>query len=356
MKKKKKAMRYSLLLYILLAMFVEIHGQSAIFLHHSTGQGVFVDGKVASWINQYNSKNGTNYTVTARAYPGTPYPWENYPYDYWNLWLNGQCSTVDANTQCLGNILQSYDMVIFKHCFPGAGIGPDQGTPAVNSPVKTIGNYKLQYRALRNLMDQYPAKKFIVWTLAPLHRLGTTTEEATRAREFVNWVKSTWLSEDGKTHPNIYIFDFYNLVAESNTNPVNGKVNCLKYEYEISHSNGDSHPNLLANQTVGPVFAEFIVNTFKGQSTGINEYDNRDEIIISLDPGQHQLSIDISQTGENKMSVRIFNINGQMVYNNPFSEESTMLINTSGFPNGAYIIWIIAGRHSFVQKFVITRR
>jgi len=117
-----------------------------------------------------------------------------------------------------------------------------------------------------------------------------------------------------------------------------------------------THPNLLANQTVGPVFAEFIVNTFKGQSTGINEYDNRDEIIISLDPGQHQLSIDISQTGENKMSVRIFNINGQMVYNNPFSEESTMLINTSGFPNGAYIIWIIAGRHSFVQKFVITRR
>jgi len=354
--KTQKAMRYSLLLYILLAMFVEIHGQSAIFLHHSTGQGVFVDGKVASWINQYNSINGTNYTVTARHYPGTPYPWENYPYDYWNLWLNGQCSSVDINIQCLGNILQSYDMVIFKHCFPGAGIMPDNGASAVNSSVKTIGNYKLQYRALRNLMDQYPAKKFIVWTLAPLHRLETTTEEAARAREFVNWVKSTWLSEDGKAHPNIYIFDFYNLVAESNTNPVNGKVNCLKYEYEMSHSDGDSHPNLLANQTVGPVFAEFIVNTFKGQSTGIDEYDNTDEIVIFSDSGQHQLTIDVGRTGENRMSVRIFNINGQMVYNIPFSEESTVLINTYGFLNGAYIMWIIAGQHFFVRKFVITHR
>ena len=347
-------MRNSVLICILLAMLAEMHGQSAIFLHHSTGEGVFVEGKVASWINQYNSKNGTNYTVTARAYPGTPYPWEHYRYDYWNLWLNGQCSSTDINIQCLGNILQSYDMVIYKHCFPGAGIGPDNGAAAVNSSVKTIGNYKLQYRALRGLMDQYPTKKFIIWTLAPLHRLETTTEEAARAREFVNWVKSTWLTEDGKSHPNIYIFDFYNLVAESNTNPVNGKINCLKYEYEKSHTNGDSHPNLLANQTVGPIFAEFIVNTFKGQSTGINKYDdNRDEIVISSDPGQHQLSIDISRSGENKMSVRIFNINGQMVYNNPSSEEPTLLINTSGFLNGTYIIWIIAGQHTFIRKFAI---
>lgn len=348
-------MKHSAFICILLGVLVEMQGQSAVFLHHSTGEGVFVEGNVASWINNYNSSNGTNYKITARPYPDLPYPWENYPYDYWNLWLNNQCNAINANIQCLSNILQSYDIVIFKHCFPGAGIAPDNATPAVNSSLKTIANYKLQYRALRGLMDQYPNKKFIIWTLAPLHRLETTTEEAARAREFVTWVKSTWLSEDGKAHPNIYIFDFYNLVAESNPNPVNGKVNCLKYEYEKSHTVVDSHPNLNANQTVGPQFAQFIVNTFKSQPTGINNYaEHSDEVIISSNPGQDYIAVDVSRTGEREMSVMIFNISGQIVYSTSIAEETRLNINTNGLSSGTYILRITSGHKTFTRRYVIT--
>jgi hypothetical protein len=238
-------------------------GQKVIFLHHSTGSGVYYGGNVTQWIATYNTQHNTNYRISERSYPDTPYPWANYPYDYWNLWINNKCNNADPNIPCMDKITQDYDVIIFKHCFPGASIAADNGNPSVSSNVQTLANYKLQYRALRALMDSYPKKKFIVWTLAPLHRLATNTDDAARARQFVDWVKTTWLTEDARLHPNIFIFDFFSSAAESNTTPLNGKLNCLKYDYEGSHTGNDSHPNALANQTIGPLFAEFIVNTIR---------------------------------------------------------------------------------------------
>lgn len=350
-------MKSYILIFLIFALLPVVQGQSVIFLHHSTGEGVFIEGNVASWINNYNSANGKNYIITERSYPDTPYPWENYPYDYWNLWLNSQCSATNSNIQCLSNILQTYDIVILKHCFPGAGIASDNGTPSVSSPIKTISNYKLQYRALRSLMDQYPTKKFIIWTLAPLHRLETTTEEAARAREFVNWVKSTWLTEDGKSHTNIYIFDFYNLVAESNPTPVSGKVNCLKYEFEKSHTIVDSHPNLFANQTVGPLLAQFIVNTIESQSTGINNNEDCSEgVLIYPNPGHDQITIDISHTGEDNMIVEIFNISGQKVNSTSVFDGTILSLYTNGLVGGTYLIRVYAGKRTFSRKFTIAGR
>lgn len=240
--------------------------QRAIFLHHSTGGNVFYQGEVTSWISEYNSNNGTDFQVDERAYPTDPYPWNNYPFDYWNLWINNVCDNSDIDIECLDKITQDYDMVIFKHCFPGAQINPDDGDPSVSSEYKSLANYKLQYRALRALMDSYPENKFVIWTLVPLHRLATNHENAARAREFVDWVKTTWLLEDEIPHPNIYVFDFFGYSAENNSDPAEGKVNCLKFEYEISHETNDSHPNLTANQTIGPLFAQFIVDAFEDTS------------------------------------------------------------------------------------------
>jgi uncharacterized protein YjdB len=236
------------------------YSQKIIFLHHSTGAGVYTGGKVAEWINNYNSEHATNYLIFERSYPNAPYEWANYPFDYWNLWINRQCDNSGTNIACLDQLCSDFDVIIFKHCFPGAAISTDIPSPTVNSNVKCLANYKLQYRTLLNLMDSYPNKKFIVWTLAPLHRLATSAESAARAREFVYWVKNTWLIEDDNAHPNVFIFDFFGLAAELNNSPVNGQVNCLRYDYEGSHTENDSHPNTLANQTIGPIFAQFIVN------------------------------------------------------------------------------------------------
>ena len=151
---------------------------------------------------------------------------------------------------------------------------PDSGNPNIASSTKSLENYKLQYRALRDLMDGYPDNRFIVWTLAPLHRLATNAETAQRARQFVDWVNTEWLTEDGQTHDNIFLFDFWGQAAESDPNPQNGQVNTLKYEYEKSHSGSDSHPNQLANETIGPIFAQFIVDTIEHSGSADDPPDN----------------------------------------------------------------------------------
>ncbi len=293
-----KYLKLIILVYVFLVPIMPIYSQNIIFLHHSTGAGVYDQGNVEEWINNYNTNHATNYVISELSYPNSPYPWENYPYDYWNLWINNACNNDDPDIACLENLCVNYDVVIFKHCFPGSDILPDDPEPSVSSSRKSLENYKLQYRALRGLMDTYPENKFIVWTLAPLHRLATSAENAERARTFVNWVKDEWLMEDGKDHPNINIFDFFGYVAESDPTPENGQLNCLKYDYEGSHTGSDSHPNTLANQTVGPIFAQFIINTIENAAiikvTGITVTGAGDATSITTDNGTLQLNAAVS--------------------------------------------------------------
>ncbi len=57
-----------------------------IYLHHSTG-GVIWNGGVPQALTAYNAAHGTSYAIEELAYPKSPYPWANYPYDYWHLWV-----------------------------------------------------------------------------------------------------------------------------------------------------------------------------------------------------------------------------------------------------------------------------
>ena len=213
---------------------IQVYSQKAIFLHHSTGNNAYYDGNVVQWISDYNTENNTHIEISDRSYPNSPYPWSNYPYDYWNLWVDRNCDSEESGIECIESLVENYNVIIYKHCFPGANILAEVGDPDITSSVKSLGNYKLQYRALRDMMDGYPGTIFIVWTLAPLHRLSTNPDTAARAREFANWVKEEWLTEDGKEHENIFVFDFWGNTAELNNNPVNGEVNCLRYDYENS--------------------------------------------------------------------------------------------------------------------------
>jgi hypothetical protein len=254
---KKLTISFILLLFVLFSFSQQ---DKAIFLHHSTGRNVYSTGGVVAWINSYNETNGTNYSISERWFPNSPWPSDNYPYDYWKLWIDGSCDNSQSGIECLESIASSYELVIFKHCYPGSSIIAPNGNPDITSKIKTIANYKLQYRALRDLLDDLPNTKFMVWTLAPLHRNSTYPEQAERAHEFVEWVKNEWLTEDGKDHPNIYLFDFNGLTAELDPETTHDDFYCLKYDFERSHDGSDSHPNDDANRYVGPIFAEAIVN------------------------------------------------------------------------------------------------
>ena len=224
--------------------------ENTIFLHHSTGGVIYNDGHVENWFADYNTSNNTSYTITERAYPTGTYPWDNYPYDYWNLWVNDACRSDEPSRHCLDQLTADYDIVIFKNCYPVSAVLEDTGSPDITSNRKSLENYKLQYAAVRDELQQYPDTLFIFWTGAPLRDTSTNPAQAARARQFANWVKNDMLA--GGSYQNIRVFDYFDLTADSN--------NVLRAEY-MTNISGDSHPNTLAAENVGPVFGQFIINS-----------------------------------------------------------------------------------------------
>ncbi len=221
-----------------------------IFLHHSTGNGVWKGG-VADWFNDYNGENGTQYEVSQRNYPSSPYGWQNYPYDYWQIWVNHAGPQQYKEEDTLELLTPDYQVIVWKHCYPVSELDNPAGEGDITSKQKTIANYKLQYNALKEKMLSFPDTRFIVWTGA-VHVEGKITDlQAQNTRDFFNWVKNEW-DEPGD---NIYIWDFYELETEGGL--------YLKEEYAQSASN--SHPNAAFNQRVAPLFAQRIVNVIQGQ-------------------------------------------------------------------------------------------
>lgn len=223
------------------------------YLHHSTGGNIWAGG-VPQWFSTYNTNHGTSYQITAIVYPNTGggYPWANYPYDYWNLWVNHTGSSQDRGEVNLDQLAPDYDVIVFKHCFPVGYIQPDSAVaPAVSSDVRTIANYQLQYAALKKRMKQFPGKIFILWTGAALTSGATTAENAQRAQTFFNWVKNTW-DEPGD---NIFIWDFNALETEGDL--------FLKDAYATSGA--DSHPNAVFSAAVAPYISQRIVDVIEGR-------------------------------------------------------------------------------------------
>jgi hypothetical protein len=207
-------------------------------------------GGVPENVDAYNTAHNTSYSIAETAYPDSPYPWANYPYDYWHLWVEGgtgQAAAVGVPT--LESFTNANDVVVFKHCFPVSSIGADTGSPNIASSSQTLENYKLQYAALKTRLHQFPNKRFIVWTGAALRQADTTPEQAARAREFFTWVKTTW-DEPGD---NIFVWDFFELETEGG--------NYLT----TANASGDSHPNNTFAQTVAPYFVTRLTDVIEGR-------------------------------------------------------------------------------------------
>ena len=88
----------------------------------------------------------------------------------------------------------------------------------------------------------------------PLHRLSTNTTEADNARAFANWLKS---ADYLASHPNVVCYDLFDRLAKADDG--SPTANTLRYEYELSHGDGDSHPNATANAVIGPSLAGFMI-------------------------------------------------------------------------------------------------
>jgi len=151
----------------------------------------------------------------------------------------------DAPDNTFSELMQ-YDVIAFKSCFPTSNIQSDE----------QLAEYKSYYLSIRDRMDEYPNKIFIVVTQPPEIPNDTDSAAATRARAWASWLAS---DEYLSGHPNVFTFNLFNLLASPSDN-------MLRAEYRSDE--WDAHPNELANQAIGPLFADFVdqaVRTYTGQ-------------------------------------------------------------------------------------------
>jgi hypothetical protein len=141
----------------------------------------------------------------------------------------------------LSGLLQ-HEVIVFKSCFPASNITSDE----------QLQQYKEWHVAMRGVMDGHPDRVFVVMSPPPLNPAATTPEAAARARAFADWLTSdAYLAG----HPNVFAFDFFDYLAESD--PAAPDYSMLRADYR---DGDDSHPNQVANQTVGSIFAEFVID------------------------------------------------------------------------------------------------
>ncbi len=260
-------------IFVLLVSFISCNNSeesnmenqiNIIFLHHSTGQNIWEGGvsnfakkfgyeaDVIEWFNKYNKQNNKNYNIVETNFPKkTPYGWNNYPYDYYNIWVKNAGDEPYMEEPTLEILTKKYDVIIFKHCYPVSSIKADTISPDINSDVKTLANYKLQYEALKKKLNEFPDTKFIIWTPTALAEKATNIDEAKRANEFSDWVKNVWDTKDD----NILLWDFRSLQVEEG----------YFFKNSFCKSEVDSHPNQDFAESVVPYFCNRIVKVIEGK-------------------------------------------------------------------------------------------
>ena len=249
------------------------------YLHHSTGEIVWSGGAhrrvyalwdsvpdaakrwgdrlwsggVPDFIRKWNAAHATDYLITPVTYPATTggYPWANYPYDYWNLWVRHAGASGDRGEKTLDELVLAHDVIVFKHCFSVSRIREADGPGSVSSDAKTLANYKLQYEALKARLHRFPGTRFILWTGPALDRGSTDAAQARRAREFFDWVRETW-DEKGD---NIFLWDFWALSADDDGRLAAGR----------SVAPGNSHPSASFARSVAPLLGRRIVDVIEGR-------------------------------------------------------------------------------------------
>lgn len=238
--------------------------EKIIFLHHSTGYNIWLGNTnkyiykltgrsdVKKYIENYNRKNNTSYLISEQFFPkSTPYGWNNYPYDYYNIWVNNAGEKPYMEEPTLEILTKEYNLIILKHCFPVSRILPDTGMADIDSDLKTIENYKLQYDALRKKMNEFPLAKFIVWTPAVNTKKLMSKEEALRTRHFYEWIINEW----DKKGDNIFVWDFYHYETEGGL-----------FLAEANASGPEnSHPNREFAARVAPLFSKYIIDVLENR-------------------------------------------------------------------------------------------
>jgi hypothetical protein len=225
-------------------------GERIVFLHHSCGANLIAEGGVREGLSALGYEfydHGYNEEGLALAdgtWTGTSFdvPGDNTDPDGYAGIFSQPLHDPPDNT--FSHLMQ-YDVIAFKSCFPVSNIESEA----------QLQEYRSHYLSIRDRMDQYPNKVFVIVTQPPELPADSSPDAAARARSFTNWLQS---NEYLSGHPNVFVFDFFGLLA--------GGDNFLRAEYRMDEY--DAHPNELANRSIGPIFVDFLDQAIRSYGGG----------------------------------------------------------------------------------------
>jgi hypothetical protein len=211
-----------------------------LFLHHSCGHNLIEQGGVREGLTALGyAFYDHGYNEQGLRLPDGTYAGRNFGVPGDNTNPDGFAAIFaqplhDPPDNTFSHLMQ-YDVIAFKSCFPVSNIAGDDQLEA----------YKRHYLAIRDRMDQYPAKVFVIVTQPPQVPRASSRAEADRARAWTAWLQSDAFLAG---HDNVVVFDFFDHLA--------GDDNFLRREYRLNDQ--DAHPNPTANAEIGPRFVAFL--------------------------------------------------------------------------------------------------
>jgi hypothetical protein len=237
------------------------------FLHNSVGLGLIDQGEMRSYLADQTERDAVRYVFWDHNYPyiglrdpqgtllGYPYSsvcgYNTNPDGLHELWVSNASHFVATRDSIL-----SHDVIAFKSCYRACDFNGALTEPELAA---ALAQYKTYYLAMREVFDGYPQKTFVVVSPPPRHRLHVeqSVARAAHARLFANWLRSPeFVGEPPRA--NLVVFDLFDLLAAPDDG--SATANMLRYEYERSHTSGDSHPNATGNTAVGPVFMQRLID------------------------------------------------------------------------------------------------
>lgn len=216
-----------------------------LFIHRSVGANLLDQGAVRDYISghssglalyDYDVNNAQLYGPTNFEDTGTDYGLGGTePVDYGHLWTSSETEWAVPRNLIMTDA-RNFKVIAFKSCYTACDY--------LNSRTDLADYQEYYTRMVDDFFAAHPEKIFVLMSPPPLRQSESNPEKAALAREFADW-----LSGLTSGHSNILYFNLFDQFA--------GADNYLKDEYE---GEDGSHPNEHANQVVGPVFAQFLIN------------------------------------------------------------------------------------------------
>ena len=266
-----------------------------LFVHHSCGN---------NWLNTGNGNLGNRLGQNNYYVRDTYYGWDatlnpnigsSTDIGHWYNWFantiiqsNGtnQRDNIMGSLYTTSNKNASYDsticpdpggendIIMFKSCYPNSKVNNNNSTnpqdlygQTYTSSAHTLENCKAVYNKILNYMKTRDDKMFVIITAPPLLSSSSTLDQATNARILNNWLINDWLFDANWMDRNVFVFDLYNTLTETNNHH---RVNNSTIEHITTNGNdyagpycsgGDNHPTATGNQKATAEFVP-LLNVF----------------------------------------------------------------------------------------------